>query len=341
MSAAILSRFNRPWIFSSPLYDLTPDAVLGSREDFLRWRGDFAAQLDRSYDAVRIPGPPELQTATPERRDGYTLQKLVFRFPAGFVAGGRSVSGLLAVPDRRAKSALVIALHGHEIGALGEAPYQLFDGHRWPEQFVKAGYVVWAPGHLFYDALPQFRPAHDYHILWTKMESVMLDAALPLIPAHEGTAVVGLSSGGTTGAFLMAYRRDIGVGVFAGSLVSLGYLRENYRVVNHPDQWDVRMLMSYAPVWALIAPRPVQWQMGRRDGFFPRTTPLGPIGSWFPGTRRGVMTTEMVGEFLAMREIWRKAGGDISLSIHDGGHELAFREGEGFIADHFKADRPR
>jgi hypothetical protein len=197
--------------------------------------------------------------------------------------------------------------------------------------FAEAGYVVWAPQHLFYKALAPLYDEFDHTLVWAKVESVLLDAIRPHLPQYDQMAIAGLSSGGLTGPTMMAFRSDIKVGVFAGSLLSLDYLRENYRIKGHPNQWDMRMLTSYAPLYMLIAPRPVQWQMGRKDDFFPSTSPMAPKDNWFPGTPRGVMTSEVVGEFLMLKEVWGKMGAPVSLLLHSGGHNFDFEAGAAFI----------
>ena len=130
---------------------------------------------------------------------------------------------------------------------------------------------------------------------------------------------------------------EIEVGVFSGILTPLDYKRENYRIKNHSNNWDIRFLYSFVPLYALIAPRPIQFQMGRNDAWFPKTTPALPKGNWFPGTPRGVSSEEMVGEYLLLKNIWGKYNKSISLSIHDGGHEVDYLGAERFIYDYFCA----
>src|SRR5690606_11266833 len=150
--------------------------------------------------------------------------------------------------------------------------------------------------------------SNAYHVDWTKRVSVLLDAAMPLFPAHDGLAVVGLSSGGMTASFLMAARRDIEAGVFAGTLSALDFFRENYRIRDHPDQWDVPWLNSYTTIYALIAPRPAQWQLGKADSFWPKVIPQTPGTERNPGFPRNPTADEVWGQWLVMERIWAHYG---------------------------------
>lgn len=254
------------------------------------------------------------------------MQEVKFPFPTG-----PTIGTLLAVPNVvDATKPVIIAIHGHELSHRGITPWQMFES--WAEEFVQAGYVVFAPSHLWYDQLAPLYEAHDYHFVWTRMVGRLLDAVLPLLPEHHGLAVTGLSSGGMTASVLMAVRSDIDIGVFAGMFMPLEFFRRNYRIVGHPDQWDLRSLLSYTALWALIAPNPVQFQLGRRDDFYPSTEPIAPKGNWFPGTPRGIITEELVGSFLMLERIWMRLGGTVDLYIWDGGHAMDAVQALDFIA---------
>jgi hypothetical protein len=147
--------------------------------------------------------------------------------------------------------------------------------------------------------------------------------------------VAGLSSGASVSALLMTRLDEIELGVLSGILSPLDYSRENYRIKDHPNNFDIRFLYSYLPLYALIAPRSLQFQMGRNDVHFPSINPSPPKKGFFPGTPRGVSSGEMAGEYLVMNEIWQKYGKDVDLVIHDGGHEFFFPSAEKFIYSHF------
>jgi hypothetical protein len=336
MTEQRFSGFDWLWSYNDEIIGITPDAVLGSKQEFNLWRNSFAKTFYAYFDSVFIPDPEKIEQRRIETNKNYHLTEITFSFPDDFISGG-TIGALLAIPNTIDKNKpVIIAISGHEISPWGKPPLKLFSDSLWGEKFVEAGYVVFAPAHVFYDELSHFWPAHDYHVVWTKIEEKLLRAITPYLPQHKGLAVVGLSSGATTSAILMARNTDIHVGVFAGILRPLDYLRENYRIKGHPNQWDMRMLYSYVPMYSLIAPRPVQWQIGEKDSWFPRTSPHPPRGSYFPGTPRGVSTTEMAGEFLVMQKIWSKFDSDVELYIHAGGHMVSFEAAEEFVKRHCK-----
>lgn len=327
--AASLSDFN-PWLWphTTPSFDLTVDAVLNGGADFDTWRAGFNPIFKAMVDNVPISASTTPVVGAPVQRTGYNLRQIIGKFP-----GGPDIPTLLAVPDViDPTKPIIIAIHGHEIPERGTVPASMFNPGYWPEKWAQAGYVVWVPSHLWYTQLaPQIAAGHSHHIVWTKMLSRVLDASIPYFPGHNGMVATGLSSGGVGASFLMAYRSDIDKGVFAGSLISLDYMRENYRIQGHPNQYDVKQIFDYAPIYALIAPKPAQWQMGRQDTFFPKTTAVGPSGTAFPGLPRPVSAQDFMGEWLLMKRVWEIKGGTPDLYVHSGGHIFDFPAAKTFV----------
>jgi hypothetical protein len=142
----------------------------------------------------------------------------------------------------------------------------------------------------------------------------------------------------------MAARKDIDVGVFAGSFTVLDFNREQYRIKGHPNNWDVSWLNSYSTIFALIAPRAAQWQLGRKDNFWPRPSEgVGTANRSWPGFARAPMADETWGQFLVLERIWRKFGARPDLRVHDGGHIVDYQAARAFVeATTFrrKANRP-
>lgn len=301
------------------MQDMPPEA-LADAAALKAWRKDFAAFLRARVDAVGIGAPSPAVIGTPQARAGYSLQRIDLPFP-----GGPTIETLLAVPQTvDPRKPVIVAIHGHEISPWETAPYALFDGD-WAEKWVRAGYVVWAPSHLWYKTLASYYPAHDYHVVWARMLERLFDASRPHFPAHRGAIATGHSAGGTSATLLMALRPEFAAGVFSGSFIPLDYLRENYRLSNHPNNWDIRGVRSYVPIYALAAPRPVQWQLGKQDPFYPRATPDRAAGCCYPGTPRGVDVTETFGELFVAQRVWALLGGKPPvLDVHEGGHVYDF-----------------
>ncbi len=259
------------------------------------------------------------KAASPE----YDLLKVTAEYAADHPLNGHNIGALVARPTAvDPRKPLIIALHGHEIGHRGDPPVKLWEENWWPTKLARAGYVVITPSHLPYTQLGSLYVDHDYHAVWTRLVWDLVTATLnapSAIPPYEGMAVAGLSSGGTTGALLLAWRPEVRQGVLAGSLLPLEFLRQNYRWTGQPNSWDLRNVYSYLPYYLLFADQRVQWQMGKKDDFFPGTGPIAPAPA-FPGTDRDVMTSEPLGDFLSMREAASKLGGHAELFIHDEGH---------------------
>lgn len=255
---------------------------------------------------------------------------------------------LIGIPKRvDPKKPVVVAVHGHEISARGTLPWELFD--MWAGRFVEDGYVVLAPAHLWYDRIGDLRHPDgagvaewdevwhktvgvvDYPMEWAKRVNVLIDSTLPHLPAHDGLVVVGLSAGGLTSAILMAMRSDIYAGVFAGSFISLDYLREQYRIKGHPDNWDIGWLNNYSTLYALLVPRPVQWQIGRLDTFWPSADGTVAPNHRFPGLARKQAADEVWGEFSILKLLWAKFQASPEMYIHSGGHEVDYSAASEFV----------
>lgn len=328
--AAELSDHDWLWRHEAPLHDLNVDAVLRGGAAFDDWRETFSKVFEEMVRAVPFEGLSLGEVFSAEGREGFRLQQVDFVLPDG----GR-VGSLLAVPDRTAPDRpVIIALHGHEVPERGQAPYSMFVPGHWAEELVRQGYVVWAPSHLWYEALSGIvDQGHSHHVVWVSLLDRMLTEIAGSLPENAGFVVAGLSSGGVSASFLAALRADVRAGVFAGSLIGLDYLRENYRIVGHPNAFDVRGLMDYTPIFGLIAPRPAQWQFGREDQLFPRTDMIASQGNWFPGTPRPVSVVDFLGEWLVIERLWRNMDAKVDLHLHEGGHEFDVAAALRFLAD--------
>lgn len=303
----------------APTQDMPADALLHPAA-FKAWRARYAAVLRAAVEAVPLGAPSPAVAGAPQARAGYTLRQLDFPF-----ADGLTISSLLAVPKKIDPSKpVIVAIHGHELNHWGEAPYELFD-HDWAERWAQAGYVVWAPSHLWYTQLASLYAKHDYPIVWVRMLERLFDASRRYLPAHSGYVATGHSAGGLSASMLVALRPEFRAGVFSGSFIPLDYLRETYRIAGHPNNWDIRGILSYDSIYALMAPRPVQWQIGKEDPFFPRNTGQPASGCCYTGTDRGVSVTETFGELFVLRKVWAMTGGpQPQLDIHKGGHVYDF-----------------
>ncbi len=309
-------------------YDLPMDAALGSSDDVKRWQASFGTTFRAWMTVITLTAPSRVTARPAESVGGLSVVQYDFRY-SDLAAGG----GLLVLPPNiDATKPIVIAIHGHETNPWGEHAWSLLQPGGWPYEIAQAGFVVWVPVSMSHDE--RLAKPRGYLLSWAKMISDGLEATgnFASVP-HRNYVVSGLSSGGQIAQVLMAYRNDIAVGVFAGSSIPLEFLRREYRVIGHPDCWDIPGVMSYPALQSVIAPRPVQFQIGRQDIFWPDGQKF-PTYSWFRGTSRDVLSVELAGEILTLRNIWQSIGGTASFHVHEGGHVMDVSAALEFLATH-------
>ena len=316
------------------------DILLGSAGDLSAWINNVRPALTAVFGAVPLPAPISVSDGQWQATaNGLSLLQVTAEYAPGVVKPGGPtpyVGALIGRPDNLDPSKpLIIALHGHEAPHRGDPPIRLWLDHWWPEALTRAGYIVITPSHLPYAQFSNLYGVHDYHVVWTRFIWLLVQACLATpsgVPPFSGMACAGLSSGGTTGALLMAWRPEITKGVFAGSFLPIEFLRRNYRIAGHPNQWNLRNVYSYLPYYLLLADREVQWQLGKADAFYPDHTAFPSNGGNFAGTDRDVMVTEILGEYLPVRDAAAKLGGRVELCIHDGGHDFKVPQALTFLA---------
>jgi hypothetical protein len=340
------------WTYDNAnIIDPPLDALLGTAADLQAWISTNRSGLLGGFDSVPVPPIQSVFDGNWQHMaGGYDLLQVIAQYPAGSV----NMTGVPTVVDRSGKTIpaigafvgrpavvdpskpLIIALHGHEAPHRGEPPVRLWLDHWWPEELCKAGYVVITPSHLPYAHFPNLYTSWDYAIVWTRFAWDIVNACLGTpagFPEHTGLVACGLSSGGIGASFMTAWRPEISRGVFAGSLLSLEFARQNYRIAGLPNSWDMRKVYSYLPYYLYFANRHVQFQLGRVDSFFPDHTAWVSDGASFLGTDRDMMSSEIMGEYLPTRDAAQKLGGKADLLIHDGGHIFKSDAALSFLAE--------
>jgi dienelactone hydrolase len=313
------------------------EAILGNKRQFELWSAGFREKLAAMVNATPGLTPASSSTLNTDLVDGIRITTVAFEYPAASILHGKPGGGVLAVPAViDPKRPLIIAVHGHEHSPWGNYPVTLFTERSWPYEVAKHGYVVWAPVSMYHEEISAAAATDGYIPVWTQIVSEGLDYAASSVFSkfpHSGYAILGLSSGGHIAFTLMALRPDIKAGVFAGADQDLQFLRSEYRIRNHPNCWDIPSIASYTSIQALIAPRPVQFQIGRRDPFYPDGKPFAPDGASFSGTTRDVLSDESAGHILILRSIWRLMGApEVSYDVHPGGHEMDTRAALQFLS---------
>lgn len=177
------------------------------------------------------------------------------------------------------------------------------------------GYVVVEMTYQYwYDALAPLYASGGYLPVWGRAAARVAEQIEPVLPAHSGYAVISSATGSLIAPYFVMWRSQPRAVVTNGVLLSLDWLRRNYRIANVPNMWDLGYVNSYAPVFLTMAPAPVQWQMGSTDAFWPQIAGL-------PGyTLRGQTTDEVFGLFETLDRGWNLLGGDTHIHFGTNGH---------------------
>ncbi|MBN8761208.1 MAG: hypothetical protein BGO61_01765 [Thiobacillus sp. 65-69] len=313
---------------------------------FDQWKARFEPLFRKRIDDATPGAIASITVANTKKRAGYTLYTISTTHVPNYNMGGQADGGVLAVPNVvDPRKPMIIAIHGHEENPWGTWAPHLFGAGKWPLALVKAGYIVWLPVSMTHAPFSHITHAlggigngkgdvYGYIPIWVAMVSRGLDALPKVMPnlKHKGYAVFGVSAGALVGYTLMAYRPDIRAGVFAGGQQPLDFYRREYAAMVHERCWDFPGITSFTQVKALIAPRPVQFQLGRQDPWWPDQVPFPPQPKWFPGTSRDVLVDEIAGQLLLLKAIWKTNGnGIVEQYLHDGGHALIPSAGMAFI----------
>ena len=317
--------------------ELPLEAILGNKDYFLKWKNEFEPWYKSQIHQVSGFEISGYNIIKEESYKGINLKTINFEYDNSSPLFNKAAGGVLAVPEKiNKKLPIIIAIHGHEFAPWGSYPLGLFKEEKWPFDMVKAGYVVWAPVSMYHDEIKFSASQYGgFPLVWAKIASNGLDYLKSYFSEYttSGWGVAGLSSGGQIAYFLMAYRPDVRFGVFAGADQNLEFLRDEYRIKGHPDCWDIAGINSFVSIRALMAPRPIQFQLGRGDSFYPNGKPMEKQGNWFAGTSRPIFSNEVGGDALSVRSIYEllNAKSNFSYLIHDGGHDMATSEALDFI----------
>jgi len=313
------------WNYATSRFDLTPEAVLGTLDDFQGWATKPRGYLAPKFQAA-IPARPQLiSRQIAEQREAYVIEHVTFSFPAICRDGANlDYTVSLALPREAGTGRrLALAINGHgEVGGegRGQAPVGMFKPGQYGDALTTSGYVVAAFPNTIHERIAQLAEATDYSVLWARLADMTLDLLMPTLPVSGPVAAIGNAAGGLTALILATQRADIGALATNGAFFSLEQTRREYRIYAHPFCHDFRAFFAYSAVYALACPKPLHIQMGRQDGLWVGSGPAAPQ-SWFSGTKRGALSDETIGAFLQLQSIWQKAGFPISLHQHSGGHE--------------------
>lgn len=307
------------------LYQSTVDSSLrqmpfdaSSKEALLRWQRKARGEIRRilgQMPPVKINFGLERQTV--EENDQFVRERLVYWTRPGLQAA----AFLLTPKNVRFPAPAVLCLHGHSRGGKDEVvdPKSIY--HGFGRRFAEQGCVVLCPDQIGFGerALPENKVnymvlVHGLNMLgqtligWRYWDLVR---ALDLLEGLETVrktriGVMGLSLGGEMTLFLSALETRVRAACVCGYLTShrstfldrphctCGLLRDLAQHFEHVD------------LAALIAPRPLFLDAGRKDEAFP-----------FQDAQA------LIRDLTKVYELFGKPPSDLGLELHDGGHEIA------------------
>jgi len=230
---------------------------------------------------------------------------------------------LKVVPVNGSSQGTVVALHGHEEPYRGAIPEEMMDNSHWTIKFVARGYTVILPSHLFYEHAERMYASVPHHFLWTRFVNDVLENERSAGDLAKPVFAAGVSSGCTTASLITVIQPEVEAFSGAGCALPLNWLRENYRIEGHPNQWDYPDFESELPIFALAVDKRFQFQVGKLDAFFPNGQALtDSVGEYV--SPRDVFLTDIAGVYLALQQVFRKAdaGGEVEVLVTSLGHTI-------------------
>lgn len=153
--------------------------------------------------------------------------------------------------------------------------------------------------------------------LWDLMRCVSYLVSLPQVDKSR-IGCGGLSLGGEMAMWLAAIDTRIAAADSSGFLTVMDQMEKNHCMCWKFD--GLRELVDYADIYALIAPRPLECQNGRREG----------VNAFTPALAEKAMA-----EIRPIYAAFDRAG-NATLDIHDGAHEIDLPSLLVFFNQHLK-----
>lgn len=293
-----------------------------SRAEWATWRARLRAKL---WELLGSWGDEERVALNPrvvevQEEDVYRREKLVYNTAPGITA----VAYLLIPKGPALPRPAVLCPPGH--GAGKEAVAQKGTPQDYGVRYAEAGFVALAPEHIGFgerQELDRGDPQKGYRLtnlklqllgrtiiglrLWDLQRALDLLQSRPeVLPDRIGCA--GLSLGGEMTLYLAALDERVRVAVISGFLNTF---RHTFFAVEHCNCGYVPGILSYAEmgdIAALIAPRPLLVEAGKRDAGFP-----------LEGAVEGYAIARRAYELLGMPE-------RCDIEVFDGGHAFSGRK---------------
>jgi len=292
-------------------------------EAFLKWQHEWKNKLAGRLMNGGLPERVPLNAQVLETEDHplFTLRRVRYR-----TQPDRSNTLLLSLPKKvSGRVPLLIALHGHEVtwGVVDTGAFTRGHIDDFCAYFAERGWAVVQPATMNHTLQ---HPGWTLQGEWTWDAIVALDYAtsLPEVDAQL-VSVCGLSTGGHLAMNLLALDDRVKTGVVGCILSSWHHYRERMRIPPHCDCGILSQLgdfLEQCDCAALSAPKPVQFQHGRKDASFcPGADPALLNAGW----NTSIMPEkEFTAVFDEVKKAYQLIGGseNVKLYIHDDGHRI-------------------
>lgn len=224
---------------------------------------------------------------------------------------GPTLASLVRIPSSIDSTKPVIYVFSAWGNAANETMGALFqaDGYI----VVEIQYQSW------YAGLSALYTNYGYLPVWGVVAHRVAEAIDQILPSHSGYSIVSSATGSLVTPFFVLYHQTPKAIVTNGVLLSLDWLRRNYRYPGTPNIWDLGYVDSYTPVFMTMACIPMQFQIGTADSFYPDVSPISP-SSPYTGSDRGQTLDESYGQYLLLEKSWHLSGTTIELSKTAMGH---------------------
>jgi len=252
---------------------------------FEEWR--LALRL-KIWELLGVPPidrvPLAAHVVAREEEEAYWREKITYTTAPGITAVGYLLTPKSATLPRPA----VLCPHGHGVGK--EATIQKGTSQDYAVRFAEHGFITFTPDHIgFGDRSELFDDdaGRGYRLtmlkfqllgqtvmgwrVWDLMRALDLLAQRPEVQADR-IGCVGLSLGGELTLYLAALDDRVKVALISGFLNTL---HDTFYAVEHCNCGYVPGILKYAEmgdIAALIAPRPLLIESGKRDTLFPTKT---------------------------------------------------------------------
>lgn len=301
-------------------------------KDFAAWQKEYREKLAASLMGGRMPGKTPLEARVVEKKDfpKFTLLRVKYRSRPD-----RETEALLSLPKDVAKAPLLVAIHGHENdwGMASEKAYTPGNADDFCAYFAERGWAVLQPATMEHKLQwPEWTLQGQW--TWDCLAALDYAVSVPEVDPSR-VAVCGLSTGAHLAMNVIALDDRVRAGVIGCIFSTWNHYQRRFRIPPHCECGILGQLggrIEQCDWAALAAPKPVQFQHGRKDpAMCPGADPkdLIPGNQWVTtqlsantGTMPQAEYDTALGE---VRRAYRAAGVTdrlVSSHIHDGPHSV-------------------